>query len=232
MLYQSVRHVALLAVAAATAFGSFAHAGLVTVVDPLGNSDFTVTYDDAQAGPFGTPFLSNNTIYFVPNDFSAQSANGDGLGALSDSFAMRLDAITDGFSLDQFDLQEEGDYILNGDDAFVAASGELRVFAADDPGNTFIDALETGPLNMQSPNFETVDWTGSAAIGAADGWTGATSVWVTVENILIANTSEQGSYAFIEKKFEGVAITVSTVPLPPALWLFGAALLTLIRRRG
>jgi len=208
-----------------------ASAALVTVVDPLGNSDFSVTYDDAQAGPFGTPFLSNNTIFFVPNDFAAQSANGEGLETLADSFAMRLDVITDGFSLDNFDLDEEGDYILNGPGAFVSASGEMRVFDATNPGTTFIDQLETGPLNMQSPTFDPVDWFGSASIGAGDGWSGATSAWLTVENILVASTDSHNTLAFIEKKYAGVAIEVTTVPLPGSIWLFASALLFVAGRR-
>lgn len=208
-----------------------ASAALITIMDPLGNSDFTVTYDDTQTGPFGTPFLSNNTVYFLPNDFTAQSSSGLGMGELSDSFILRLDAIDPNVTLSQFNLEEQGDYILNGADATVSAEGNLSIYADSDPGSVFLDTLETGPLTTQSPDFTPVDWVGTASIGESDGWTASGSVWLTIENFLFANTTANGSYAFIEKKYEGIAIEVTAVPLPAAVWMFATALLTLVRRR-
>ena len=79
-------------------------------------------------------------------------------------------------------------------------------------------------VNTNTP----VAWSAGAFIDLADtiGWATDTEVTVTLENLLTATTlnSGVGETALIEKKFEGVAITVNPVPIPGAVWLLGSAL--------
>lgn len=220
------------AVAAILAWSWSAEAAFITIFDPSGQSDFSLTYDDQQTGPMGLPQISNNTVFFVPNDFFAESENGLGQGSLNDSFAFRLDVLAGhDFTLDQFDLKERGDYLLDGPGSSVTAQGQLQVFDAFDPTAFFTDFLETGPLNIQDNQLH--NWSGTASVGSADGWEGSLSAWITIENLLTAETSVLNEYAFIEKKFTGgaVQLTVTQVPIPPALWVFGAGLLTLVGAR-
>lgn len=200
----------------------------VEVRDITGASDFYLVYDDEEAGLFGTPTLRNNTIFFVPSGFVATSNNGAGLVDTFSTIQLSLIAETPGFTFDQFILQERGDYRLIGSDAWVDVDGRMQVF---DPNDSFnfasTDIVADMPLTNASGRLE--DWTASAAI---TGWaSGVREVNMTLENLLTAFTSEFGSGAFIEKKFEGVRVQVNPVPLPAALWLLAPALLALGRRR-
>ncbi|MBT8144299.1 MAG: hypothetical protein KJO55_06340, partial [Gammaproteobacteria bacterium] len=154
---------------------SFAAAGVqaatVTVTDA--NSDFSVTYNTDDAGAFGTLFLSNNTIFFVPDNFTAQSNNGAGFASISETLNLQLNATTPGFTFETFVLNEDGDYIANGTGTEVSASGEMRVRAGDNPATTYLDGfdfLDNGDLGPT-----TQQWAGSATIDQNDGWMGTTS---------------------------------------------------------
>lgn len=222
------------ALAVVTGWSGAAHAALVTIYDPTGQSDFSVTYDDTQTGVFGQPQIANNTVYFLPNDFFASSSNGLAPASINDNFLFRLDVLAGhSFSLDQFNLTERGDYRLNGAGASVSVAGELQAYDTFSPSTVFADMLDTGPLNVADDQLH--NWTGSASIGSTDGWTGTTSAWIFIDSTLTADTQALNEFAFIEKKFTGVAIelAVTQVPLPPAIWMFGTALVLLTggRRR-
>lgn len=214
--------VTLFAAASLPAYGA-----LVTISDP--NSDFTVTYDDSHTGPFGQPYLSNNTIFFLPDDFSATSTNGEGVAFNTDTIQLQLNAVDPDVQLDVFSLQESGDYILSGPNSSVSVSGELRISDALTPNDEFISQLQTGPLNINDGSLQ--QWVGNANIDGSDGWGGASSVLLTLQNNLFASTSDPNSLAFVQKKRAGIEIVVSVVPLPGAVWLFGAALVPLLAAR-
>ncbi len=217
------------ALATAGLFAVSVNAGTVVASDP--NSDFTVTYDDTETGAFGTLFLSHNTIFFVPDNFATTSLNSDGQTMISETLNLQLDATTPGFTFDVFLLHEDGDYIVDGASTEVSASGEMRVRDAANPMQTFQDGfvfIDTGDLGPGQQN-----WEGNAAIDASDGWNaGATKVFLTLQNTLTANSIELGEGAFIQKKFEGVQISVNPVPVPAAVWLLGSAVLGLIGYRS
>lgn len=222
------------AIAVFSVWTSAAHAALVTIYDPTGQSDFSVTYDDSQTGAFGQPQIANNTVYFVPNDFFASSSNGIAPDSMNDSFVFRLDVLAGrNFSLDRFDLTERGDYRLDGTGASVMATGELQAYDDFAPSTVFSDFLQTGPLSIADGQLH--NWVGKASIGSVDGWTGTRSAWISIDSTLQADTEALNEFAFIEKKFTGVSIQleVTQVPVPPAIWMFGGALLTLVggRRR-
>lgn len=223
----------IMTAAIATFATGVATAAPVEVTDP--NSDFKIIYDDSTTGPFGTPFLSNNTIFFLPDNFVAMSANGDGEMVTNDTVQLHLIATTPGFTFDSFDLREEGDYRLLGGGSSVSVGGEMIVRDWNFPFVSASDAiLPDAPLTMTSDADPNVfpRWNASAMIDASTGWAaGVDEVALTIENILTASSFQFGSSAFIEKKFAGVEITVNPVPVPAAFWLFAPALLALWRRR-
>lgn len=210
--------------------GAFANS--VTIVDPTGESKFTVTYMTDQAGLalFGTPTIQNNTIVFAPNGFTATSTNGQGVDFTNASVHLRIDVIDPAFSLDSFFLEERGSYQMFGQETVVSATGQMRMYEIGFPNDEFVAALVTTPMEMRDGQDH--DWFGNASIGPADGWGGAGSVHLTLQNNLFASTSGPNTLAFIEKKFEGVEIQVGVVPVPPAILMFASALLALGWRRG
>lgn len=203
------------------------HAAPVTVSDA--NSDFTVTYDSDDAGLFGTVFLSNNTIFFVPDAFLSESTNGAGQATVAESISLQLTAVTPGFSFDVFDLYAEGDYIVNGPSSSVEAIGTMDVSAGAgnfQSGFNFFNDTDTGPLTQQ--------WNAAAVLDSMTGWQGSSdTVTLLLSNTLIAESGQHGDSAFIQKKFEGVSIRVNPVPLPAGVWLLASALLAFagLRRR-
>lgn|GEM_PF-685467 len=224
-------------VALLMALGS--QAAIVTIQ----GADVKFTFDDATA--FGTANVIGNNIFFLPTNFLAESLNGGGAVTNNVTLNIEVEATTVGYSMDSFQLAEEGDYKLNGADASVSANGQFRItsltkqcgagiFAPICKDNQIFDA---GPLtvNTNSP----VTWNASAQIDLADtaGWDTDTKVTMTIENLLTATTLNPGvgETAFIQKKFSAgdVGIIVNPVPLPAAAWLFGSAigLLGWIRRR-
>ncbi len=60
-----------------------------------------------------------------------------------------------------------------------------------------------------------------------------TSILFQIQNNLTANTTASGETAFIQKKNVPIQISVATIPVPAAVWLFGSALvgLALFKRR-
>jgi hypothetical protein len=224
-------------VALLMAFGS--QATLVTVY----GTDVKFTYEDSTA--FGTANVIGNNIFFLPTTFLAESLNGEGAVTNNVTLNIEVEATTVDYSMNAFQLAEEGDYKLNGTDASVSANGQFRITSLTKTCGIGIFApickdeqiFDAGPLtvNTNSP----VTWNAGALIDLTDTefWDTDTKVTMTIENLLTATTlnTEVGETAFIQKKFVGggVGIIINPVPVPGAVWLFGSAigLLGWMRRR-
>lgn len=204
-------------------------AGSMTVMDP--NSDFSVTYNPGEAGLFGTLVLSHNTIFFLPDNFSAEALGPNSSAFAIETLQLRLDATTPGFSFDNFLMQEEGDYMVNGVDTLVSVTGEMRVRSIDDMMTTYTNGFQFNDVGDQGTALP--DWQGSAVIDATTGWTGTDSgtVFLTLQNNLSAQVGADGTRAFISKKSAGVSIAINPIPVPAAVWLFGSGLLALFGYR-
>ncbi|MCA1925197.1 MAG: PEP-CTERM sorting domain-containing protein [Thiobacillus sp.] len=196
------------------------------------NVDFS--FDDALLGLFGTPGVAGNTLFFTPTSFDALSAGGAGSGfdLTKQTINVRVTA-RDGFNFDSVKLAERGDYLLLGTGATVDVGGQLRVFDLAMPAHDRTAAiLPAAPLTMTG--FPTQNWSANAMVNVAD-WTGAKSLNVTLENILVAS-SVPGSLGFVEKKFAGLDIAVTPVPEPEvtAMLLAGLGLVGFMvsRRRS
>lgn len=204
-------------------------------------TDFDVVYDDTKLGLFGGLDLVGNNLFFTPNDFKAESYNGAGLDVTaSTANGIRLIAKGD-FRFGSIDLKEFGDYFLLGGGQ-VSVGGQLRAFDAANPfatqSSSNLNVSSLTPLNLN--NGINHDWYAEASINnntatvipGNSGWLSkATNVVITVENILTAFTpvgvaGPQG--AFIEKKFAGVGMVITSAVPEPGIWSSLSAGLMLI----
>ena len=211
-------------------FAAFqANAATVTLI----GDDVSFTYDDSTV--FGEALVVGNSINFFPTTFFAESLNGEGTVSNNATINVRVEAITEGFSMSVFQLREQGDYFLVGDDATATIGGEFSITSGTKGCDIFnpcrtSDSINAGPLDTLGAYTQ---WEMGSTIDLADieDWQNDTSVVMTIENRLTATTLNLGEQAFIEKKFAGVGITV--VPVPAAVWLLGSALggLGFMRRR-
>lgn len=199
----------------------------------LDGLDVRFTYDDSTL--YGTGIVVGNSIVFTPADFIAQSLNGDNGNPLiitaSETLNLQVEVINPATSLLGFQLLEQGDYFLNGPSATAQAAGIFEV-SSNTSAYAETKSFDAGPLN--TINLLT-NWDTSSAIDLSDtaGWYTDTDVAINITNILTATTIALGDQSLVQKKFAGVGLEVTLVPVPGALWLFGSALLGLgaIKRR-
>jgi hypothetical protein len=205
-------------------------------------SDVTFTYDDATLYGLGT--VVGNSIFFSPTTFKAESLNT--AGAVSQSATLNIaiavkPASQSSFSITEFKLFEQGDYLLTGSSSSVDASGWLQVtstttlcgfFPCFDTETFSAGALTTvGSLTLWSATAE-IDLNDTPFWGADD------AVNVQIQNNLLATSTVLGESAMVQKKFQAIGLVLNpdtpVVPVPPALWLLGSALGALgwLRRRA
>lgn len=234
---------------------SFKHAGIVVlglsaallsgsalaVTTTLAGTNVSFTFDSALLGLYGTPTVSGDSLVFTPTSFSAQSSNGQGFVMTNATLNIAITANA-GYQFSTINLTERGDYFRIGDDAQVAVGGQIRVFDQDDPINNEVTGsiVATAPFSATTSfaNFSASNWTANAsATVPGSGWGGddgiVSGINLTLENLLIARTSETSSVAFIEKKFAGTTIIISAVPEADtyAMLLAGLGLVGFMARR-
>lgn len=199
------------------------------------------TFDSALAGLFGAPTVTGDSIWFTPTTFVAQSSNGAGLTPpTSQTFNIGVSA-NSGYQLSAVNLSEDGDYYKLGSGAEVAVGGKLYLRDSESPLAPAVSSSihATQPLTAVTSmaNFETSNWTATAGVAIPAGWGGADGIVsganVTIQNILLANSTVAGSAAFIEKKFIGIDVVTTPVPEPQtyAMFLAGLGLVGFLVRR-
>lgn len=203
----------------------------------LDGDHFTVTYDDASVGLYGSGALSGpgDTVFFVPSAFTAFS--GVAGGATTTRSILQLSFVADpGYVFTGLSFIERGDYLLFG-------GGNVNVGASITAENTDTAAIVALNLSPASPlvllGVPTHNWdlAGSLSLLGLDA---PQSLQITLDNTLFASTPTAGA-GFIEKKFVGFRLLTEpglppgAVPEPAswALLLIGmlAALLAGGRRR-
>ena len=202
-------------------------------------TDVSYTYDDATA--YGTGTILGNSIFFTPTSMLAQSVDGAGIDVNVVTLNLDVVATTAGFSMSALSLFEDGDYRLNGGaDVGGGASVDAQaLFTVRSLTTTcgFPPCVSTalysaGTLGDTAGNLALWNMGGTVNLNDIVGWGSDTSVRLTVQNNLTADTTAQGELAFIQKKF---SIDIPGVPVPAAVWLFGSGLIGLVgvaRRRA
>ena len=188
----------------------------------------TFSYDDTTL--FGLGTVVGDNIFFVPEDFISQSLNGDGLVETFDTLDLQVVVTTEGFWLSDFAVAEQGDYQLFGSGASASVSGDFTV-TSNTSSFTDTNSFNAGPLTVQNALTE---WTANTGVNLSDtsGWGGDTDVNLSLYNLAATNTQALGEQAFLQKKIGGVAVMVSAIPVPAAVWMFGSGLIALFGWAG
>jgi hypothetical protein len=185
-------------------------------------------YDDAQAAVslYGTPTLIGDMLRFLPQNFRAQSDDGQGLVSTSASFFFDNVYSVSGEAIDEIMITEFGDYaITNGD----RVSDQLSLDAANNLGAG--TASESELFNATGGSTGLQRWQIDNTLDVSSQFL-SNDLNLTVTNVLEAETDAFGESAWIQKKLEIQAVTA--VPLPAGVWLmisaFGA--LGALKRRN
>lgn len=212
--------------AATLSLSGLASAATVT----LYGDDVSFSFDDSSL--FGTGTVVGNSLFFLPGDFTAESLNSDGVISANETLVIDVAVTTDGFDITSLAMVEQGDYIWDGADASVSASGQLLV-ASTTTTCGFFACSDSSIFNV-GPFADTggalSSWSGGTSVDLADtaGWGSDTSLQISFQNDLTATTLNNGEYAMIQKKAGAIGLVVNAVPVPAAVWLFMSGLLGLV----
>lgn len=215
---------------------SLAVSGASAAVQTLNAGSFSISYDDALVGLFGTPTLVGDSLRWFPSGspgFTAQTA--DGIDLTNASFSLLITA-NPGYTLSSFGLASAGTYFHFGDTGVtsgVSIEGQLRVTPL--PGST-----STADLALDAPtaangflNFDLQNWSLAGAQLVAPA--GTSSANVSFDTLLAGYVFGGAGYAFAEVKEVTLSIATTPVPEPEtyALMLAGLGAICFmgIRRR-
>lgn len=223
------------------AFMFFAASTATAAPVTLIGNNFDLIYDDSLFGLFGTPTLTNDSIFFTPISFKAESLNGNGVVTANSTINLSIIEHANK-NITGFNLLERGDYRLVGTGSVVGVGGQTRVFDRTNPfieNNTAITSASNFSIINSIIDSSTHNWTSSSNVSVIDPqWANTTNYNYTIENLLTAYTDPAGTgpkIAFIEKKFAGssISIVVTTVPEADtyAMMLAGLGFMGFISRR-
>ena len=186
-------------------------------------------YDDADAGTlaYGTLEVRGDSIFATPTTFETSALNGQGETLFTNTGSVIVVA-KDGYSFTGVDILEGGTYNTTGSGSVNVVSS-LQVLDS----NNFFN-YETSFLNVSdlaAPGANT--WQASLSYDMTTArWNTTNSIELTLNNWLYATSPEDDptSTAVINKTLTGssIGMSISTIPVPAAVWLFGSGLIALV----
>ena len=179
-----------------------ANSAIVTVE----GNNLTFTYDNSTL--FGSANVVGNSIFFLPNNFSAQSVNNQGATLSSDIVDVQIKVRDETIHLmDRFILYESGDYKISDPTASVNVSAQFMVTSFEKTCDSHgIFVCNQSEFFGAAENFiddnQLRDWslTGFIDLDTLSLWEDDSYVNVRIQNNLYATALEQGDIAQIEKK--------------------------------
>ena len=209
------------------AFSGSSNAALITT----NGSNVSFTYDDSLLGFFGTPSVSGNSLIFAPTTFTASSSNSSPYDFKNGSFAVTINSLY-GNTISNTSLTESGTYAKIGGSADVFAGGSLTTTdLTNTPSKQSVsDITPTVPFATTAFPKPVGDWEANANATFKNSF----SVLANINNILGTQKLQTSDFALINKLGMSLSVTtvplaVTAVPLPQAVWLFGAGLLGLLQ---
>jgi len=212
----------------------------------LEGTTIDVYYDDSQPGmaAYGALGIVGDTIISTPGNFRSESNDGVGThtGTQTDTFSSYgvVNIVAkEGFQFAGINIGEIGDYQMSAgstvDNASVGVTGWSHVY--DWTGGGVFGQAQTENLAITG-DFSIRDgqpnnWRGDVSFDmTTTDWAGITNIGLGLQNNLTAFSNEIGVSSWIQKKAVAGAVdmsiaTVSVVPVPAAVWLFGSGLIGL-----
>ena len=182
-------------------------------------------YDDAQPGmaAYGMLTAVGDSIFAQPTDFYAEAIDGG-----NNSFSA-LGTVTvvakAGYAFDLVQVAQQGDYMLNGTGTAVTVAADLDVTDTANSATTVNSPL-TSSSDFTLPGLNS--WSSLTTVDLSTAmWNGVTSIELTLDALLTADTAAIGELARIQNKLTGgglVTVMTTPVPLPASIWLFVAGL--------
>ncbi len=190
----------------------------------------TVVFDNISLGIWGSPTVSGDAIRFAPTDFRATAIGGPSVDFVSG--AVEFDILAQpGFLISGFSFEEFGDSFLVGDSRTIV-DGTLIA----DNVIVQLDFSETGHIFMGPGDngFDSPEWKAVASVDFSA--SPVESLHIVLENELLAQAFfDVLDLADINKALAVMQVNTTVVPLPPAVLLFGSALVFMVgigRRRS
>lgn len=224
---------------ALTAMVPTAQAATVSVA----GTNVTYTYDTDQFIGFGaTVSVVGDALRILLTSFDVSDTSASpGPSLTNGTFVFNATMHNSAATFGNIAMSEEGDYLLQNftpnNVQGASVSGQFRAFDNQSAGSDIknFNAGSLTVLNTPFVDFDTHPWSATALTTAVSGW-GSSSVTLQLQNLLTAFAGGD-DLSFIEKKSIIITpnVSISTpVPVPPAVWLMGTALLALagIRRRA
>ena len=188
---------------AAMAMASTAQAATVSFTN-LADGNGAALYFDV-----GTTSASGNTLNIGLSNFTANGQSQLSLSAL-DTLSFLVTAPT-GFHITSISYTESGTGATT--NGFALATGSLT---ADGIPKNFL-------TQMFTPNTGASSWSISGSIDIAN----KDAIAVSIVNSLFAVAFTSLDTAFISKTGASISVEIAPVPLPPAVWMLGSALVGL-----
>ena len=188
-------------------------------------------YDNAQVAAgtayFGQPTLIGDDMRFLPTSYDAQSVDGSASEIYGETFKFDSIYSVSGADIQSISVVERGDYSITSGGSVQA---DLLILIANN-NNALECECEIDSVSASGASSLTL-WELNTVFSPASIFSSpANDVALDIQNTLTATTANLGEIAWIEKKF--VSVSVSVIPVPAAVWLFGSALsLLMLRRKG